>query len=83
MKKILSFVLAVVCLLSLCGCTAWAEEEPAALEQLQSEKDETELWALAEEAYIFSYPLVLMEMTARTLPANECGYVLHADHAEY
>ncbi|MCR5097843.1 MAG: DUF1254 domain-containing protein [Lachnospiraceae bacterium] len=29
-----------------------------------------ELWALAEEAYIFSYPLVLMDMTAKTLPSN-------------
>ena len=70
MKKILSFVLAVVCLLSLCGCTAWADEDPAALEQLQAEKDETETWALAEEAYIFCYPLVLMEMTTRTMPEN-------------
>ena len=83
MKKILSFVLAVVCLLSLCGCTAWAEEEPAALEQLQSEKDETELWALAEEAYIFSYPLVLMEMTARTLPANTLVHARTLATAEY
>ena len=70
MKRILSFVLAAVCLLSLCGSTAWADEEPAALEQMQSEKNETELWALAEEAYIFCYPLVLMEMTARTMPEN-------------
>ena len=28
------------------------------------------VWSLAEEAYIFSYPLVLMEMTARALPSN-------------
>ena len=76
----LSLVLAVVCLLSICGCAAQAEsaksEEAAAPEQLQSgagkaanEADE-ELWALTEEAYIFCYPLVLMEMTARTMPEN-------------
>ena len=32
--------------------------------------NDEEIGALAEEAYIFSYPLVLMEMTARTLPSN-------------
>ena len=80
MKKMLSLVLAVVCLLSICGCAAQADsaksEEAAAPEQLQSgageaanEADE-ELWALTEEAYIFCYPLVLMEMTTRTMPEN-------------
>ena len=76
MKKLLSFVLAAVCLLSFCGSTALADstqnEDAAVSEQPQSgaEEADEELWALAEEAYIFSYPLVLMEMTARTLPAN-------------
>ena len=74
MKKVLSFMLITVCLLSFCGYTVWADEDTAALEQLQSgveeETGEAELWALAEEAYIYCYPLVLMEMTARTMPAN-------------
>ena len=67
MKKILGFLLAAVCLISLCGSTVWADEDTAALEQQQSGKDETELWALAEESYIFCYPLVLMEMTAKNI----------------
>ena len=63
MKKLLSFVLAVVCLFSLCGFAAQAESAGV-------EETGEELWALAEEAYIFCYPLVLMEMTTRTMPEN-------------
>ncbi|MCR5790780.1 MAG: DUF1254 domain-containing protein [Lachnospiraceae bacterium] len=45
-------------------------DEAAATEAQAADVAEGELWELAEEAYIFAYPLVLMDMTAQTMPAN-------------
>ena len=57
--------------------TTTTEEQTAEPETSEEpeEPDEPEtgiedVWTLAEQAYIYSYPLVLMEMTAQTLPVN-------------
>ena len=43
----------------------------AALPASAQEAESDELWQIAEEAYIYSYPLVLMSYTAQTLPKNQ------------
>ena len=49
--------------------TAASTEDAMEDNKVANETDK-KLWTLAEEAYIFAYPLVLMDMTARTLPTN-------------
>ena len=80
MKKMLSLVLAAVCLFSVCGFAAQAD---STVNEAATDETDEELWALAEEAYIFCYPLVLMEMTARTLPANTLVHARTLANADY
>ena len=56
-----------ICLLILAAAVLLSAGQPARAQ----DADSGELWKKAEEAYLYSYPLVLMHYTAQTLPANQ------------
>ncbi len=72
-------VCAVICAIAMVMTSACSvqivdddvEEKGVSDDQTVKEQSSDEVSEVLEEAYIFSYPLVLMEYTARTLPKNK------------